>query len=87
MTPSTLSEFMTFFTSSNHSHAITFPEFRDFLLLLPRKVSTAEIYRWYEVRKFLGDDGRGAARVTMDGAFAQGFFVSLGVNHESLQAT
>jgi solute carrier family 25 phosphate transporter 23/24/25/41 len=55
-------------TSSPHSHSISFQEFRDFLLLLPRKVSTKEIYRFYEVRKFLGDDGRGAARVTMEGA-------------------
>lgn len=58
---------MTFLTSSPHSHAISFPEFRDFLLLLPRRVSTVEIYRYYEVRKYMGDDGRGAARVTMEG--------------------
>lgn len=54
-------------TSSPHSRAINFSEFRDFLLLLPRKVSAAEIYRFYEVKKFMGDDGRGAARVTMEG--------------------
>src|SRR5579863_1453986 len=54
-------------TLSPHSHSISFQEFRDFLLLLPRRVSTKEIYRFYEVRKFLGDDGRGAARVTMEG--------------------
>ena len=58
---------MTYLTASNDSHDINFSEFRDFLLLLPRKVSTAEIYQFYEVRKFLGDDGRGAARVTMEG--------------------
>lgn len=58
---------MTFLTSSQHSHAISFSEFRDFLLLLPRKASPAEIYRYYEVRKFMGDDGRGLARVTMEG--------------------
>lgn len=67
--PDTLSDFMTFLTSSSHSHAISFPEFRDFLLLLPRKASTTEIYRYYEVRKYMGDDGRGAARVTMEGTF------------------
>lgn len=39
LTPAQLSEFMTFLTSSPHSHSISFPEFRDFLLLLPRKVS------------------------------------------------
>ena len=65
--PSTLSEFITFLTSSPHSHAVNFKEFRDFLLLMPRKASPAEIFRYYEVRKFLGDDGRGAARVTMEG--------------------
>jgi solute carrier family 25 phosphate transporter 23/24/25/41 len=65
--PSTLTEFMTSLTSSPHSHAISFSEFRDFLLLLPRKISAAEIYRYYEVKRFMGDDGRGAARVTMEG--------------------
>ena len=54
-------------TPSPRSHGISFSEFRDFLLLLPRKVSTAEIYRFYEVKKFMGDDGKGAARVTMEG--------------------
>ena len=67
MTPATLSDFMTALSSTPHSHAISFAEFRDFLLLLPRKASTEEIYRYYQVRKFMGDDGRGAARVTMEG--------------------
>ncbi|KAF8897599.1 mitochondrial carrier domain-containing protein [Infundibulicybe gibba] len=67
LSSATMSEFMTYLTSSPHSHAITFGEFRDFLLLLPRKASPAEIYRYYEVKKFMGDDGRGAARVTMEG--------------------
>ncbi|KAF9226538.1 mitochondrial carrier [Gyrodon lividus] len=62
-----LTEFMTFLSLSPHSHAINFREFRDFLLLLPRKASTSEIYRYYEVKKFMGDDGRGPARVTMEG--------------------
>lgn len=65
--PSTLSEFITFLTSSPHSHAVSFEEFRDFLLLMPREASPEEIFRYYEVRKFLGDDGRGAARVNMEG--------------------
>ncbi|KAF7798945.1 hypothetical protein EIP86_010173 [Pleurotus ostreatoroseus] len=65
--PTTLTEFMTFLTSSPHSHAISFQEFRDFLLLLPRKASTAEIFRYYKVKKFMGDDGRGPARVNMEG--------------------
>lgn len=67
LSPSTLSEFMTFLTSSTHSHTISFKEFRDFLLLMPRKASPEEIFRYYAVRKFMGDDGRGAARVNMEG--------------------
>ncbi|KAI9512195.1 mitochondrial carrier [Russula earlei] len=67
VSPSILSDFMTSLTASSHSHPISFQEFRDFLLLLPRRVSTKEIYQFYQVRKFLGDDGRGAARVTMEG--------------------
>ncbi len=67
LSPSTLAEFMTFLTSSPHSHAIGFQEFRDFLLLMPRRASTAEIFRYYELNKFMGDDGRGAARVNMEG--------------------
>ncbi|KAA1466367.1 mitochondrial carrier [Dentipellis sp. KUC8613] len=67
LSPSTMSDFMTQLTQTPHSHAISFAEFRDFLLLLPRKVSTAEIYRYYQVGKFLGDDGRGVARVNMEG--------------------
>ena len=68
--PSTVIEFIGFLTSSPHSNSVNFPEFRDFLLLMPRKASTSEIYRYYQTRKFLGDDGRGSARVNMEGAFA-----------------
>jgi solute carrier family 25 phosphate transporter 23/24/25/41 len=71
VSPSTLSDFMTSLTASPISHSINFQEFRDFLLLLPRRVSTKEIYRFYELRKFLGDDGRGAARVTMEGTLSR----------------
>ncbi|KAG8903969.1 hypothetical protein FRB99_002448 [Tulasnella sp. 403] len=67
LTPAQLSDFMTFLTSSPHSHSISFPEFRDFLLLLPRKASTLEMYRYYTVRRSLGDDGHGVARVNMEG--------------------
>lgn len=66
---------MTFLASSPHSHAISFQEFRDFLLLLPRKASPEEIFRFYEVKKFMGDDGRGAARVNMEGECARSRFV------------
>ncbi|KAG8777629.1 hypothetical protein FRC16_004087 [Serendipita sp. 398] len=65
--PSTLSEFMNFLSSSPHPQAINFTEFRDFLILMPRKASTIEIYRYYEFRKNLGDDGHGNARVNMEG--------------------
>src|SRR5260221_9115529 len=47
--------------------ALELAEFRDFLLLMPRTASTSEIYRYYQTRKFLGDDGRGPARVNMEG--------------------
>ncbi|KAK0206675.1 mitochondrial carrier [Desarmillaria ectypa] len=67
LSPNTLSEFMTYLTSSPQSRIVTFAEFRDFLLLLPRKISTTEIYKYYEMNKFLGDDGKGVARVTMEG--------------------
>ncbi|KAH9966105.1 mitochondrial carrier [Russula dissimulans] len=67
VSPSTLPDFMISLTASPHSHSISFQQFRDFLLLLPRRVSTKEIYQFYQVRKFLGDDGRGTARVTMEG--------------------
>ena len=68
LSAATLNEFMSFLTTSPHSHAVSFSEFRDFLLLLPRRATTAEIYRYYQVRKYMGDDGRGGvARVTMEG--------------------
>ncbi|EJU05998.1 mitochondrial carrier [Dacryopinax primogenitus] len=63
----TLADFMAFLTSSTHSRPISFPEFRDFLLLLPRTPSVSEIFQYYEVCKYLGDDGRGSARVNMEG--------------------
>ncbi|KAF8914681.1 mitochondrial carrier domain-containing protein [Mucidula mucida] len=68
LSPQTLSEFMAYLTPDAQPHAsVTFSEFRDFLLLLPRKVSPAEIYRYYQMNKYLGDDGKGVARVTMEG--------------------
>lgn len=67
LSPNTLLEFMTYLTTSPQSRTVTFAEFRDFLLLLPRKISTTEIYKYYQMNKFLGDDGKGVARVTMEG--------------------
>jgi len=37
---------------------VTFPEFRDYLLLLPRYPTVAEIFRFYQVRKVTGLFGR-----------------------------
>ncbi|KAG8218571.1 mitochondrial carrier, partial [Butyriboletus roseoflavus] len=65
--PAALAEFITFLTQSSGSHVINFQQFRDFLLLLPRKASTAEIHQYYEVKRLMGNDGRGPARVTMEG--------------------
>ncbi|KAF9485293.1 mitochondrial carrier [Pholiota conissans] len=65
--PSTIKDFMTSVSSGQHSPHITFDEFRNFFILLPRKVSPVEIYQYYEMRKYMGDDGRGAARVNMEG--------------------
>lgn len=62
-----MSEFMDFLSTSPHPQTISFSEFRDFLILMPRKASTIEIYRYYQFRKNLGDDGHGSARVSMDG--------------------
>ncbi|KXN89640.1 Calcium-binding mitochondrial carrier SAL1 [Leucoagaricus sp. SymC.cos] len=67
VSPEAFSEFMSSLATSPRSRHITFAEFRDFLLLLPRKASPEEIYRYYEVTRFMGDDGRGPARVTMEG--------------------
>lgn len=58
---------MTYLTTYPQSRTVTFAEFRDFLLLLPRKISTTEIYKYYQMNKFLGDDGKGVGRVTMEG--------------------
>lgn len=58
---------MSSLAASPNSRHITFAEFRDFLLLLPRRASPEEIYKYYEVTRFMGDDGRGPARVTMEG--------------------
>lgn len=85
-----LDDFIASLTSTRASaHAsgertyVTFPEFRDYLLLLPRKPSVPEIFRFYQVRKAFGLFGmggifaelavgwgkteRGAAAVNFDG--------------------
>ncbi|CCM03175.1 uncharacterized protein FIBRA_05297 [Fibroporia radiculosa] len=67
LSTSTIADFMTFLTLSPHAHAVSFAEFRDFFLLLPRRASPSEIFRYYEVRRATDDQARGAARVTMEG--------------------
>lgn len=47
-----------FLSAEPHSSQISFGDFRDFFILLSRKVSLAEIYQYYEVRKYM-TDGRG----------------------------
>lgn len=66
--PDVVSQFIYSLSSEPHSVQINFADFRDFFILLPRKASTAEIYQYYEVRRYMGDDGRGPARVNMEGA-------------------
>ncbi|KAL1410312.1 hypothetical protein Q8F55_004318 [Vanrija albida] len=51
---------------------ITFPEFRDFLMMLPRRATPTEIWKFYQVHKKFGD-GRGAARVDKDGDLTASF--------------
>jgi len=67
VSPEILSEFMSFMATSLDPRYITFTEFRNFLLLLPRRASPDEIYRYYEVSRFMGYNGCGPARITMDG--------------------
>lgn len=45
--------------ASGEKTYVTFPEFRDYLLLLPRKPSVSEIFRFYQVRKAFGLFGMG----------------------------
>lgn len=53
-------------TSLDPRH-ITFTEFRNFLLLLPRRASPDEMYRYYEVSRYMGYNGCGPAQVIMEG--------------------
>ncbi|WVQ83428.1 hypothetical protein IAT38_005569 [Cryptococcus sp. DSM 104549] len=51
---------------------LTFADFRDFLIMLPRKATPFEIYKFYQVRKRFSD-GRGAARVDKEGDISVSF--------------
>jgi len=79
LTPSTLRDFVSLMSSGSPTSTmrpegsrlkdkayVTFSEFRDFLIMLPRKASMPEIYKFYQVKKRY-PDGRGAARVNMEG--------------------
>ena len=66
LSPSTASEFIKSLSAESHSSQISFGDFLDFFILLPRKVSPAEIYQYYEVKKYMGG-GRGPARSKVEG--------------------
>ena len=68
--PRTFSGFMASLTSSPGFRTISFSEFRDFLLFMPRTASVDEIYRYYELRKILDDDSHGPALVNMGGSLS-----------------
>lgn len=66
LSPSTASEFIMSLSAEPLSSQISFEDFRDFFILLSRKVSPAEIYQCYEARKYTAD-GRGAAHANVEG--------------------
>ncbi|KAL7414439.1 mitochondrial carrier domain-containing protein [Mrakia frigida] len=75
LTHQTLHDFVSFLSTGKEGGAskeITWVEFRDMLLMLPRSASVPEIYRFYQVRKRY-PDGRGAARVNSDGDLSPSF--------------
>lgn len=81
LSPTALTEFITSLTQSPHSHVIDFQLFRDFLLLLPRQASTSEIYRYHEMKRFMGDAGRGPANMTMQGPSSHFFMLAPPMNY------
>lgn len=66
LSPSTASDFIMSLSAEPHSSQISFGDFRDFFILLPRRVSPAEIYQYYEIKKYL-DSGCGPARIKVEG--------------------
>ena len=66
LSPSTASEFIMSLSAEPHSAQISFGDFRDFFILLSREVSPAEIYQYYEVKKYM-DSGGGPARSKVEG--------------------
>ena len=67
LSPSTVSEFIMSLSSQPHSYQINFGDFRDFFLLVPRKVSPAEVYQYYEVKKDTASDGCNPAYANVEG--------------------
>jgi solute carrier family 25 phosphate transporter 23/24/25/41 len=53
-------------SAEHRSCQISFGDFRDFFILLSRKASPAEIYQYYEVKKYT-DGGRGPTRIKVEG--------------------
>nr|ODO00504.1 solute carrier family 25 (mitochondrial phosphate transporter), member 23/24/25/41 [Cryptococcus depauperatus CBS 7855] len=85
LTPATVSDLVQFLASHSDQGTIpkldgeneeglflTFEDFRDFLIMLPRKATPFEIYKFYQVRKRFSD-GRGAARVDKEGDISISF--------------
>ena len=66
LSPSTASEFIMPLSAEPHSSQINFGDFRDFFILLSWKASPAEIYKYYEVKKYM-DGRRGSARSKVEG--------------------
>ena len=66
LSPSTASEFIMSLSAEPHSSQISFGDFRDFFILLSRKISPAEIYQYYEVKKYM-DGGCGPAHIKVKG--------------------
>jgi solute carrier family 25 phosphate transporter 23/24/25/41 len=62
----TVKDIVRLLSGSASGESVTFPEFRDFLLMLPRRATPNEIYKFYQVHKRFSD-GRGVARVDKDG--------------------
>ncbi|CED82382.1 Predicted mitochondrial carrier protein [Phaffia rhodozyma] len=81
LTPATIQDFVSYLTHGEQSRqargentpeGIRWIEFRDMFLLLPRKASVPEFYRFYQYRKQI-TDGRGAARLNSDGDITPSF--------------
>ncbi|KAF8640007.1 hypothetical protein AX17_001251 [Amanita inopinata Kibby_2008] len=66
-----LSEFMAILTTYPDSHVITFSDFRNSLLLLPREASLADVYQYYSIKKYPTDDIKRPARLNTEGEISR----------------